>query len=239
MAAAQMLPLKIFHLGLQPYSKIWDLQRSLVKRRRRGEIPDTLLLLEHEPVITLGREGRRDSLLLGEEALKARGIELIQSDRGGDVTYHGLGQLIAYPILDLNPDCRDVGRFVWRLEQAILELLLHYQLPALRLPGFPGIWLREPDRKLAAIGARISRWITHHGLALNLNTEMEHFEFIVPCGLKGKRVSSLAQELERPISMDEAAELLGRALARQFNRQALFASAMECASLSTAPIAFT
>lgn len=189
-----------------------------MEQRRAGEIPDTLLLLEHDPVITLGRDGHRGSLLFSEQALAARGVELVESDRGGDATYHGPGQVVGYPILDLRPDFQDVPRFVRTLEQVMADVLDLYGLEGGGDPHNPGVWLSDPPRKIGAIGARISRWITHHGFALNVNTRLSHFDLIVPCGIVGKGVTSLERELGRRLSMATVMGQLADALATRFGR---------------------
>ena len=211
-------PLWVYRLGRVPYEEAWALQRALVALRKEGAIPDVLLTLEHPAVVTLGRNAGAASLLLSEEALAARGVQLVVSDRGGDATYHGPGQLVAYPILDLRPDWADVPRFVRALEQVMLDVMASYGLEGGRVEGAPGAWLPHPDRKLGAVGARISRWVTHHGVALNINTDLSHFGLIVPCGLVGKGVSSVARELGGVVDFEEARERLIARFAATFGR---------------------
>jgi lipoyl(octanoyl) transferase len=195
------------------------MQRDLVARRQRGEIDDHLLLLEHDPVVTLGRDGGRESLRVDERALAGRGVELVESDRGGNATFHGPGQVVAYPILDLRPDRKDLHRLVNDLEQVMIDVCADYGLAAERLAGTPGVWLRAPDRKIGAIGVRVSRWVTHHGVALNVNTDLDLFEgVIVPCGLHEKGITSIARELGRRVSVAEVMERLATHLARRFER---------------------
>lgn len=213
-----MRPLHVRRLGRVPYGEAWALQRALVAERTAGAIPDTLLLLEHDPVVTLGRDGNRGSLLLDEAGFAARGVELVESDRGGDATFHGPGQLVAYPILDLKPDLQDVGKFVRGLEQAMIDTVADYGLTAGRDKGNPGVWLEDPPRKIGAIGARISRWITHHGVALNVNVDLAYFGLIVPCGIVGKGVTSLQRELGRAVPLAEVADRLAAHLAARFGR---------------------
>lgn len=208
----------VHYLGRLPYAVAWQMQRDLAARRKAGEIPDTLLLLEHDAVITLGRNGGRESLLLDEGQLAARGVTLVQSDRGGDATYHGPGQVVGYPIFDLRPDWQDLRRYVRALEQAMIDTVAEYGVEAGRLEGAPGAWLPDPDRKIGAIGVRVSRWVTHHGFALNVNTRLEHFGFIIPCGLRDKGVTSLKAELGHPVPMAEVMEKLAGHLARLFGR---------------------
>jgi len=193
-------------------------QRALAEARKAGEVEDTLLLLEHEPVVTLGRDGRRDSLLADESLLAQRGVELVESDRGGDATFHGPGQVVGYPIIDLRPDMKDIRRYVALLEKAMIDTTADYSLEADRLEGSPGIWLSNPHRKIGAIGARISRWVTHHGFALNVNTNLDYFRLIVPCGIADKGVTSLAHELGHRVSMIEVMERMADHLARALGR---------------------
>jgi lipoyl(octanoyl) transferase len=215
-------PLHIRYLGRLPYHQAWELQKTLVDQRLAGDIPDTLLLLEHDPVITLGRSGKRDSLLVDADELSRRGIELVHSDRGGDITWHGPGQIIGYAILDLRDGHRDVRRFVQGLEQTVIDTCAEHGLTAERLDGAPGVWLRDApwgDRKVAAIGARFTRWITHHGFALNVNPNLEGFRLIVPCGLHGKAVTSLEAELGHKVPMGAVMERLAHHFARVFERE--------------------
>lgn len=199
---SQRSKLQVCHLGRVSYRPTWALQRQLAEARKRGEIIDTLLLLEHYPVVTYGRNVGAGSLLLDPETLASRGFELVEVDRGGDATFHGPGQLVAYPILDLSVDCRDVRKYIWRLEQSMIEVMQRYGVQGDRLEGAPGAWVRaqEPgdlDRKMGAVGVRLSRWVTHHGLAFNINTRLSDFEVIVPCGLSDKGVTSLQRERAR------------------------------------------
>jgi lipoyl(octanoyl) transferase len=214
----------VTRLGLIGYEAALDLQRELVERRKRGEIPDQLLLLEHPDVITLGVKTRSDRthVLASEETLAAQGVSLFETGRGGDVTYHGPGQLVGYPILDLNPDRRDVHRYVRDLEEVLIRAVAGFGITAGRVPGLTGIWVGPPDQqaKLAAIGVRISRWVTSHGFALNVNTNLSRFGLIVPCGIADKGVTSLEVLLGRRIPMDEVAAAVERAFAGVFARTA-------------------
>lgn len=211
--------LQVRRLGRMPYLEAWMLQRTLVEARKADEIPDTLLLLEHDPVITLGRSGSRDSLLHDEEALARRGVELVHSDRGGDATWHGPGQIVAWPILDLRPDWKDVRRFVVALEETMIRVCADVGVVASRREGAPGVWLRTPDRKIGAIGARFSRWVSHHGFALNVNPDLAYFGLIIPCGIRDAGVTSLEAELGRPVSMDRVADSIIEHLASIFERE--------------------
>ncbi len=198
-----------FRLGTVRYPEAHALQERLVAARQRGLVPDTLLVLEHPPVVTLGRGAKEDNLRVPREGLRARGVEVHEVGRGGDVTYHGPGQMVCYPILDLAPDRQDVRRYVRDLEETMIGLAASYGLAAERIAGLNGTWLRSTelgDRKIGAIGVRISRWVTMHGLAFNVRTNLAHFGLIVPCGIADKGVTSLAVELDAPPTMDEVIE---------------------------------
>ncbi len=213
-------PLDVRYLGRRPYRETWAWQRELVAQRKAGAIPDTLLLLEHDPVITVGRNAGTASLLLDEAGYAARGVELVISDRGGDATYHGPGQIVAYPIFDLRPDWMDIKRFVRMLEQAMIDTCADHGVAAGRLPGEPGTWLDGPDgvpdRKIGAVGLRFSRWVTQHGLALNVNTDLAAFDLIVPCGIQGKGVTSLQRERGQGIPVATVMAQLAGHIARLF-----------------------
>jgi lipoyl(octanoyl) transferase len=197
-------------LGEIGYQEALDLQKDLVERRRNEEIPDQLLLLEHPPVITLGVKARssRSHVLESDESLAAKGVGIFETGRGGDVTYHGPGQLVGYPIFNLKPDRCDVHRYVRDLEEALIRAVAAFGISGHRIKGLTGVWVGPEGReeKLAAIGVRISRWITSHGFALNVNTRLEHFGLIIPCGITDHGVTSMQQLLGRPISMDEVAD---------------------------------
>ena len=183
--------------GLVPYAKAWELQRELVRLRKSGEIPDTLVLLEHPPVYTVGRAARDASNLgAGEEYLRSLGAEVFWSDRGGDATFHGPGQLVGYPILLLRD--RDTHGYLRRLEEVIIRVLRDYGLEGWHHPDYTGVWVGE--KKIAAIGVKFSSgWITSHGFALNVSTDLSWFERITPCGIRGYGVTSLERELGRRI----------------------------------------
>ena len=198
MATATRL-LDVRRLGRVAYADALALQRSLVDDRRAGRIGDTLLLVEHPHVLTLGvrGDGGRAHILATADALATRGIEVHETGRGGDITYHGPGQLVGYPIIDLNPDRRDVNRYVRDLETVVIRTAADFGIAAGRIEGLTGVWVGND--KLAAIGVRIARWITSHGFALNVTTELEHFALIVPCGIAGRGVTSLARLLSRSV----------------------------------------
>ena len=202
--------LEIRHLGTIDYQEAADLQRRLVEERRAGSVSDLLLLLEHPHVITLGVRARGDHkhvLATGDELTK-KGVALIESGRGGDVTYHGPGQLVVYPILDLKPDRCDVHRYVRDLEEVLIRTAATFGVRASRVKGLTGVWVG--DRKLAAIGVRISRWITSHGVALNVTTDLSYFNLIVPCGIVDRRVTSLEQHLGQRLPMADVEAVFTR-----------------------------
>ena len=190
---ADVPTLDIRRLGTVPYGEALALQRTLVEDRRAGRIDDTLLLVEHPHVITLGvrGDGGRSHVLAAPEALAAAGIDVLETGRGGDITYHGPGQIVGYPVIDLNPDRRDVHRYVRDLEEVVIRVAGDCGVAAGRIAGLTGVWVGQ--EKLAAIGVRISRWVTSHGFALNVTTDLDYFRLIVPCGIADRGVTSLAR----------------------------------------------
>jgi lipoyl(octanoyl) transferase len=184
--------LEVRRLGTMPYREALALQRALVEDRRAGRIDDTLLLVEHPHVITLGvrGDGGRSHVLAAPEALAAAGIDVLETGRGGDITYHGPGQIVGYPVIDLDPDRRDVHRYVRDLEEVVIRAADDCGVAAGRIAGLTGVWVGQ--EKLAAIGVRISRWVTSHGFALNVTTDLDYFRLIVPCGIADRSVTSLA-----------------------------------------------
>jgi lipoyl(octanoyl) transferase len=191
-------------LGLVDYADGLCLQRERVAARKAGTIPDTLLLLDHPHVYTLGRNAKKDNILLSAEQLTARGVQVFEIDRGGDVTYHGPGQLVGYPILDLTQHRRDIAWYMRSLEEVLIAVARDYGIEAGRLAGAPGVWVGND--KLAAMGVHISRWVTSHGFAFNVNTDLRYFDWIVPCGLRDKGVTSLQKLLGRRVEMGEVIE---------------------------------
>ena len=211
--------LHVRRLGVVPYAEALDLQKRLVEERRSGNIPDQLLLLQHPPVITLGVKARHDRshVLASPADLEEEGVEIFETGRGGDVTYHGPGQLVGYPILDLRPDRCDVHRYVRDLEEALIQAAAAFGVATERIQGLTGVWAGK--NKLAAIGVRISRWITSHGFAFNVGTNLGHFDLIVPCGIADKGVTSLEVLLSRPIQMDEIESSVVTSFAAVFERR--------------------
>jgi lipoyl(octanoyl) transferase len=188
--------LSVRDLGRQAYGPIWDLQRELARQRLSGELgDDVLLLVEHEPVVTLGRGTRGDSLPLAPAELAGRGIEVHEVERGGDVTYHGPGQLVGYPIFDLRNHREDLHWYLRTLETALVRALDALGIPAGAIPGLTGVWTR--DRKIASIGIHVKQWVTYHGFALNVTTDLSYFDLIVPCGIRDVVMTSVAMELGR------------------------------------------
>ena len=216
-APAAARPMEVRRLGTVAYGDALALQDELVRRRRAGEIPDTLLLLEHPHVITLGSGSHDEHVLVSPRERAARGIELFETGRGGDVTYHGPGQLVGYPIFDLKPDRQDLHRYLRDIEEALIGLLSDFGLTGGRKEGMTGVWV--DGRKVAAIGVRVSSgWITSHGFALNVTTDLSFFGTIVPCGIRGHDVGSLSAELGRAVPMAEAEASAVRWFARIFGR---------------------
>ena len=201
-----------------PYREGLALQKDLAEQRKQGLIEDTLLLLEHDPVITLGRNTGQASLLASPVLLEALGVDLVESDRGGDATFHGPGQLVGYPIIDLRPDRKDIRRYVRSIEAVMIGTLAHFGLDAEGRVDTPGVWLPDPDRKIGAIGARVSRWVTHHGFALNVNTDLSFFDLIIPCGIRDKGVTSMALELGEKVSISDVMTVVMKQFASEFDR---------------------
>lgn len=208
--------LDVQRLGVVPYLAAWELQRELVTQRAAGQISDTLLLLEHPPTYTIGRSGGHDHLLVDRAEIEARGGSVIEVDRGGDITYHGPGQLVGYPILQIKNHGRDLHGYLRMLEQILIEVLATYELAGRRFPGYTGVWIG--DEKIAAIGIRVNaRGVTSHGFALNVNTNLADFAAIVPCGINDYGVTSLTEILSNPPSLDEVCERVEQAFGRVFS----------------------
>jgi lipoyl(octanoyl) transferase len=222
-------------LGLKSYQPTWDYQESLLAKntqiksiaREKGEdvlqtnTEHRFLMVEHPPVFTLGKNGKREHVLVSEEQLEKLGIEFFHINRGGDITYHGLQQIVGYPILDLDKFKTDLGWYLRSLEQVIIDTIAEYGLKGERSAGETGVWL-EPDnpfmaRKICAMGIKCSRWITMHGFALNVNTDLSHFEYIVPCGIQGKTVTSLEKELGKKLDYQEVKNKIKKHFANIFD----------------------
>ncbi|MGB6199329.1 MAG: lipoyl(octanoyl) transferase LipB [Candidatus Acidiferrales bacterium] len=216
----------VANLGLVEYGAAREIERRLVAARKAGAVPDVLLLCEHPHVITQGRAGRRQNLLAPERVLAQMGVKYFDTDRGGDITYHGPGQLVAYPILQLGAIRRDVGWYVRQLEETMIRTSADFGIASTRVSGMTGVWAaplsrgaktpegmpQESVEKLGAIGVHISRWVTSHGMAYNVATDLRYFDLIVPCGLAGRRATSLEKLLDRPVSVAEVAPRMTRHL---------------------------
>jgi lipoyl(octanoyl) transferase len=202
-------------LGRMDYAEALSLQRALVEKRKQNLIPDQLLIVEHPHVITLGRNGRMENLLAGADVLRRAGIAFHDTDRGGDITYHGPGQIVGYPIFDLREWKRDVGAYVRSVEQVLIDALAQFGIAAGRVAGATGVWV--DGKKVAAIGVHISRWVTSHGFALNVDTDLSYFQYIVPCGLS-MPVTSMA-ELGCNAGRDEVVPAVARSFSQVFNRE--------------------
>jgi lipoate-protein ligase B len=239
-------PLWVVNAGLIKYGPAFDLQRELVAARKSGAIPDVLLFCEHPHVITLGRNGAQANLLAGRKVLEQMNVEFCETDRGGDITYHGPGQIVAYPVLDLTQHRRDVRWYVEQLEEVMIRAAADYSIPARRVLCKHGIWIDAPgaglqvgrkasqkeqalapearaveQEKLAALGVHLSRWVTSHGFAFNVSTDLRYFDLIIPCGLVGKRATSLERALGRSVSLDEARARLTAHFAQVFSLDVL------------------
>jgi len=198
--------LSVRRLGRTPYRQCWELQRELFARRIAGEIPDTLLLTEHDPVYTLGTGAHAEHLLADAGRLRESGVDVVNVDRGGDITYHGPGQLVAYPLLDLTHHGKDLDRYLRRLEEVVIALLARLDIRASRLPGYTGVWVA--GEKICAIGIKAGRWVTMHGLALNVTTDLSWFGKIIPCGIFERGVTSIREVSGRAPTMADVENLL-------------------------------
>ena len=235
--------ISLLQLGTVDYATALRLQEKLVGLRKEGRISDVVLLLEHTPVITLGRNAKAKNILASPELLAQRGVEVFECDRGGDVTFHGPGQLVAYPIFDLrgfpsdNSARKSLGvvEYVRRLEEVLIRTCADFGIPAKRIAGLTGVWTDGDSRsstvsnesKIAALGVHISRGVTSHGIALNVSTDLSFFNLIVPCGIESKPVTSMQKELNREISMQEVAHALSRNFGSVFGSQVLWLESLD------------
>lgn len=212
---------RVCWLGRREYREAWALQQELAAKRLANEIPDTLLLLEHPPTLTLGRAAKAEHIIAPQLELNAEGIAVIETDRGGDVTYHGPGQLVGYPILNLQaaPHTPDLHRYLRDLEETLIRALDAFGIPAGRFPGYTGVWTQldtPAPEKIAAIGIRTSRWITQHGFALNVCPNLAHFRLIVPCGIHDYGVTSMEHLLNRSVTLEEVLPVIVSAFSEVF-----------------------
>ncbi len=243
--------ISVVQLGTVDYATGLRLQQKLVDLCKADKISDTLLLLEHTPVITLGRNANRSNIIASSESLKRRGVEVFESDRGGDVTYHGPGQLVGYPIFDLRAQLAEDGQrktvgaveYVRRIEEALIRTCADYGIATERVKGMTGVWTPQQSAmpktgsaggdasatqaKIAAIGVHISRAVTSHGFALNVNTDLDYFNLIVPCGIATKPVTSIRKELGREVPIEEIAQVVTRNFGRVFNSQVLWLETLD------------
>jgi lipoyl(octanoyl) transferase len=241
-----MNSLLITDLGLLSWSDAYALQQRIVAARKDGAIDDVLLFCEHPHVLTLGRNANQKNLLASENILRQKNVELRETNRGGDITYHGPGQIVGYPILNLDPIRRDVHWYVRTLEEAMIRASADFGVTAYRIPGKTGIWVQPPgnipEEKLAAIGVRISRWVTSHGFAYNVSTDLRYFDLIIPCGIADRKATSLEKLLHRNVSLEEVKPRLTHHLAQllsltphEVSPQQLLTRLAEFESLAKAP----
>jgi lipoyl(octanoyl) transferase len=218
---ATMNTCSLVNLGLIGWAEAYALQERIVAARKTGAMGDTVLLCEHPHTITLGRNGKREHLLAGEAVLRQKGVVFHHTNRGGDITYHGPGQLVAYPILNLAAIRRDIGWYMRMLEEAMIRVSAEFGVTAVREPGKTGIWVTHsagaPAEKLAALGVHLSRWVTSHGLAYNVATDLRYFDLIVPCGISERKATSLEKLLDKTAAVSEVAPLLAKHLGAVLN----------------------
>ncbi|MQY64890.1 MAG: lipoyl(octanoyl) transferase LipB [Clostridia bacterium] len=212
-----MVKCRVLDLGLVSYEKAYDLQRKLHKFRREGRIDDVLILLEHEPVVTMGRGGKRDNILVSDELLQSKGIRVFEIDRGGDVTLHCPGQLVGYPILDLKIYGKNIHRYLRNLEEVIIRSLKVYGINGQRIENHTGVWVG--GRKVASIGIGIKGWVTFHGFALNINSDLSYFSLIRPCGFESRMVTSMSEILGRSVEPKDFRRQLIEQFREVFNLQ--------------------
>jgi lipoyl(octanoyl) transferase len=247
---ARNFVISVLQLGTLDYPTGLSLQKRLVDLRKDGRIGDVLLLLEHSPVITLGRNGKQTNIVASPELLAQRGVKVLESDRGGDVTFHGPGQLVGYPIFDLREIATPDGKrktlgavdYVRRLEEVLIRTCADFSIPTKRVCGLTGVWTHpqplsfraesrdvalEPEAKIAAIGVHISRAVTSHGFALNVNTDLDYFNLIIPCGIIAKPVTSMAKELNRELPLEEVAHSVSRNFGVVFESQMLWLESLD------------
>ena len=230
----------VVDLGLISYAAAYALQQQVVAARKRGDLPDVLLLCEHPHVITLGRNGKTANLRASDRLLAQMNVDFCETDRGGDITYHGPGQIVGYPILDLTEHRRDVRWYVQLLEEMMIRSSAEFGIVARRVEGRHGLWVdtaADQEEKLAAIGVHLSRWVTSHGFAYNVSTDLRYFDLIVPCGIPGKRATSLERLLNHAVSLDEVKPKLTTHFGDIFNREIISMSRKQLAALLTEPSA--
>jgi len=223
----------VHDLGTVPYEDAYRVQRETVERLQRGGTEEALYLLEHPHVITKGRNASGSTLLADRDLLARKGVALVETDRGGDITYHGPGQLVGYPILQLEPARRDIRRYVSDVEELLIRTLSGFSISAHRNAAHRGVWIG--DCKIASVGIRISRWVTSHGFALNVNTDLSYFSLIVPCGIQNCRMTSMARELGCSVDLGAVKDAAARAFSSVFGREIAFAPAEKRAHVDHSP----
>jgi lipoate-protein ligase B len=223
--------LNIVETGQLDYLEAWELQKDLAQARRAGSIPDTLLLTEHPPTYTIGRRGNRDNLLIDDETLGRVGARCYEVDRGGDITFHGPGQLVAYLIMDLGRAERSLRRFVSNLERSVIDTLQTFEITGEPADGKPGVWVK--GRKIAAVGVAVSRRVTYHGFALNVKPDLTYFDHMIPCGIPGSAAASIERELGRPVEMQLVIEHVVDHLANLFEVELVWESRVMSLEYST------
>lgn len=211
--------LEILNLGNMKYKKAYELQLELIKKRAAGEIPDTLILVEHPPVFTIGSSGTDEHISVSRDFLESSGIEVFETNRGGDITYHGPGQIVAYPILNLKEHKQDLHWLLRQYEEVTIRLLEKYGITARRIDGLTGVWVG--DEKITAIGVGVRRWVSYHGFAFNVNPNLEHFSYIIPCGIRDKGVTSLSKLQGEEMDMDEMRKKVIKYFAEVFEMEVL------------------
>jgi lipoyl(octanoyl) transferase len=210
------LKLQVLSLGKYDYDKALKLQEEYLKKRQAGEVGDRIILVEHNPVLTLGRSGKRENIIASDEVLEREGIEVVHIGRGGDVTYHGPGQIVGYPIIDLKGHKLGVKDYVYNIEEMIIRLTSsEYGIESYRDEINNGVWVN--NKKITAVGFSVKRWVTMHGFALNVNTDLNHFKYIVPCGIEGREATSLEAELGRKLDFQEVNEKVLKYFCEVFN----------------------
>jgi lipoyl(octanoyl) transferase len=227
----------VYDLGRVPYREALAFQRRAVELRSRDEAPDVLYVVEHDPVVTAGRSGHAENLLAGEDGLRRRGIDYVPVERGGDVTYHGPGQIVGYPIVSLAglPGGRDLHRYLRDIEQALIDCLGAFGLTAARNPGYTGVWVG--NQKVAAIGVAVRHWVAFHGFALNVDPDLSHFDLIHPCGIRHLGVASMASLLGAAPPREAILTRLAAAFSKVWDRPVVYPSALEtCVSAPAAPL---
>jgi lipoate-protein ligase B len=210
---------RLLRLGIVDYVLAYDLQKKILLERIDDKCPDHLILLQHNPVITIGRSGDNKNILASKTLLESFGITVHEIERGGDVTYHGPGQLTGYPIIDLRSYQKDVHWYLRQLEEVIIRFLSDYNIAGKRVSGYTGVWVG--DEKIAAIGVAVKRWVTYHGFALNVNPDLSHFKLINPCGITDKEVTSIVKILGHDVSMEEVEDKVVSAFAEVFSVEIL------------------